>query len=199
MRLGQQIFLGVLIGLAVCVWVTFTQPRLKAEEEAKVTPLPVAVQDPTPTPVKPVVAGQSSIKILIYNVKITVTDPITDLVYGEIKDGNNTWAGFTTKSLLAKYPACKAGALGTLVRIKASPTPTPSPTRSPSPSPSVIPTFTPIAIKSPTNQPFSKTIDGYTYTYRQAYYGCADDQAGRDAVAAARAAVKNSALPTLSN
>jgi hypothetical protein len=138
------------------------------------------------------VAGQASIKVLMFGVTLTVTDPISDLVYGEIKDGTNTWAGFTTEALLAKYPACKAGVLGTLVRTKAVATPTPSKSPTPSASPA------PYATKTPANQPFKKTVGGYTYSYRPSYSTCATDQAGNDALAAGRAAVKNSALPTLS-
>jgi hypothetical protein len=197
MRFGKQIFLGVLIGLAGCVWLTFTRPSMHADlEHGPLLPTPVATvaAAPTSTPVTSAVAGQSSIKILLYGVTLTVSDPIEDLVYGEIKDGNgNTWAGFTTKTLLAKYPACKAGTLGTLVRAKAVVTPSATPTKTPLPGTSPSPT------KTPTNQPFSKTLGAYTYSYRPSYSTCATDQAGRDALAAARAAVKNGALPTLSN
>jgi hypothetical protein len=86
---------------------------------------------------------------------MTVNDPIEDLVYGEIKDGDNTWAGFTTKKLLAKYPDCEAGALGTLIRTKAKATPTPKPMTTASPRPGTDATGTPIPTKSPTNQPFT--------------------------------------------
>ncbi len=197
MRFGRPIFLGVLLGLAGCVWVTLTQPRMQADHVPVSTPLPTASTEPTPTPITPVVAGKSTVKILLYGVSLEVTDPITDLVYGEVKDGTDTWAGFTTEKLLAKYPACKAGALGTLVRSKAAPTPTPSP--SPSRSPSTSASVTPFPTKTPANQPFKKIVGGYTYSYRPSYFSCADGQAGRNELAAARAAVKNAALPTLSN
>jgi hypothetical protein len=199
MRFGKQIFLGVLIGLAVCVWLTFTMPRMRADAPPVPTPIVATPSVPTPTPVNPVVAGLASIKILLYDVRITVDDPIEDLVYGEIKDGGNTWAGFTTKKLLAKYPDCKAGALGMLTRTKAKATPTPKPTATPSPHPRNDATGTPFPTKSPTNLPFTKTINGYTYSYRPSYWNCADDQSGNDALAAARAALKNASLPTLTN
>ena len=199
MRFGKQIFLGVLIGLAVCVWLTFTMPRMRADAPPVPTPIVATPTAATPTPVKPVVAGLASIKILLYDVRMTVNDPIDDLVYGEIKDGGNTWAGFTTKKLLAKYPDCKAGALGTLTRTKAKATPTPKPTATPSPYTKTDATGTPFPTKSPTNLPFTKTINGYTYSYRPSYWNCADDQAGKDSLAAARAALKNASLPTLTN
>ena len=199
MRFGKQIFLGVLIGLAVCVWLTFTMPRMQADAPPVPTPVVATPTAATPTPVKPVVAGLASIKILLYDVRMTVNDPIDDLVYGEIKDGDNTWAGFTTKKLLAKYPDCEAGALGTLTRTKAKATLAPKPTATPSPHPGTDATGTPFPTKSPTNLPFTKTINGYTYSYRPSYWDCADDQAGKDALASARAALKNAALPTLTN
>jgi len=199
MHFGKQIFLGALIGLAVCVWLTFTMPRMQADAPPAPTPIVTTSLVPTPTPVTPVVAGQGSIKLLIYDVRMTVTDPIEDLVYGEIKDGSNTWAGFTTRKLLAKYPGCKAGALGTLTRVVAKPTPTPKATATPSPHPKANATPTPFPTNTPTNLPFTKTINGYTYSYRPSYSNCTDDQPGRDTLAAARAAVKNAALPTLSN
>ena len=199
MRFGKHIFLGVLIGLAVCVWLTFTLPRTQADAPPIPTPIVATPAVSTPTPVKPVVASLASIKILLYDLRMTVNDPIEDLVYGEIKDGDNTWAGFTTKKLLAKYPDCKAGALGTLTRIKAKATPTPNPTTTPSPYPRNDATATPFPAKSPINQPFTKTINGYTYSYRPSYWNCTDDQAGRDFLAAARASLKNASLSTLAN
>ncbi len=207
MHLGRYIFLGAIVGLAACIWITLMQPRLKEQLGARFaspSPLPSASVEPTPSPAHPtatpMVAGQSSVKISFYGVTLTVTDPISDLVYGGINDGSgNVWAGFTTERLLAKYPACKAGALGTLVRAKATPTPTPHKTPTPSFNPNASPSPS-FSTKTPDpNQPFSKTVGGYTYSYRPSYSTCAPDQAGRDALAAARAAVKNGALPTLSN
>lgn len=133
------------------------------------------------------VTGQSTMRISLYGITLTVFDPVSDLVYGEVKDGSGMAAGFTTQTLLAKYPACKAGALGTLVRVKAPNKPSPSPT----PTRSVQPT------RTPANQPFSKTVGGYTYSYRKPAFSCANDQAGLNAVAAATATVKSGVLPTL--
>jgi hypothetical protein len=135
----------------------------------------------------PAVAGQSTITVSLFNIKLAAADPITDLVYGEVKTGGVTGAGFTTEALLAEYSACKAGALGTLVRTKAAPTSSPKPT----------PSRTPLPTKTPTNQPFSKTVGGYTYTYKSPAFTCVTDKPGRDTVAAAVAALKNQALPTL--
>lgn len=193
MRFSGYIITGSILGLSVCVWLTLTHPRTRGDDTlvgSKSTP----VQDlATPTPSTSVgpVAGQASIKIAAFEVNLIVADPIVDLVYGEVKDRTSSGSvSFTTQALLAKYPDCKAGALGTLVRVKA---PTPSPTRSPSPTPyrSNAPT------RTPANQPFKKTIAGWTYSYRAPAFTCVTDQSGRNAVAAAVAALKNQALPTL--
>ena len=198
MQFGRLIFLGILIGVAACVWLTITQPSLqsghviKPSVSVRATTTPVAT---TPAPGTPVVAGQSSIRVVLYGVTLTVTDPVSDLVYGVVKDGDNSWAGFTTERLLAKYSNCKPGALGTLIRVAATPTPIakPSPSINPFASPNPYPTRTPY------NQPFRKTVGGYTYSYRPAYYSCATDQAGLDELASDRAAIQNAILPTLSN
>jgi hypothetical protein len=180
----------------MCVWLTLTHPRTRGDQDVAghhPTPSPVDAA-PTPSPSgAPVVAGQAVIKLLPYDASVIAADPIVDLVYGEIKDGKNTWIGFTTETLLAQYPACRAGALGTLIRVKASPSPSPSPTPSPPPS------RTPAVVKTPANQPFKKTVGGYAYSYRAPASNCASDQAGRNAVIAATAAVKNQALPTLTS
>jgi hypothetical protein len=195
MKVGRLIFLGALIGLAACVWLTLTRPRHSDNVAIPPAATPTPAPNTSPSGPTPIVAGTASIRVLLYDATLTLTDPVTDLVYGPVKDGSNTWAGFTTKSLLARYPSCKAGALGTLVRVKApSPSPSPSPRTSPSPSPSPSPSRSP-SIK----QPFKKTINGYTYTYRPAYFDCTTDQAGRDMLAADRAAIINGVIPTLSN
>jgi len=156
----------------------------QAQQHPIDTPTPSA--DPTDAPL---LAGQSRVGISIYDASIVVVDPISDLVYGEVNWTGGKAAAFTTESLLAKYPECKAGALGTLVRAKSSPPPTPSKTPDSS--------RTPVPTRTPTNQPFSKYLNGYTYSYRPPAFTCADDKAGLDTVAAAVAALKNQALPTI--
>jgi hypothetical protein len=191
MRLWGFILTGLVIGLSICVWLTLTQPRTRGDQDmvqANPTPSQEALAPSPSSSSNAVVAGQASIKILPFSVTLTAADPITDLVYGEIKDGKNISVGFTTETLLAKYPACTAGALGTLVRVKA-PTPSPSPSQSP------VPPRSPT--RTPANQPFKKTVGDYAYSYRTASFTCATDQAGRNAVVAATAALKNQALPTL--
>jgi hypothetical protein len=158
---------------------------LKSRAAAQASNSPAPGDSPAPDTLTTEQLGQSLVGISIFDVKLTVTDPITDLVYGEVKNYGSASAGFTTESLLAKYPMCKAGALGALVRVKSPNSPTPSPTRS------AAPTRTPSY-----NQPFKKWVAGYTYSYQSPYFTCADDQPGRNLVAQAVAALKNQ-LPTL--
>jgi hypothetical protein len=139
------------------------------------TPSANAAADPSPSPspsTTPAVAGTASISISQFGVHFTVTDPVTDLTYSPEPSGAYTVAAFTTQSLLAKYPACKPGVLGSLVR---------KPTN---------------AAKS-ANDTFIKALGGYDYYYVAAYGYCASDQSGRDTIVADRAAIQNGALPTL--
>jgi len=83
-------------------------------------------------------------------------------------------ANLTTTSITAKYPACKPGlsSLGQLVR---------RPKTSRAVSGSVL----------------IKTYGNYNYYFNKAVVTCASDAAGRTAVAAARAALLDTVLPTL--
>jgi hypothetical protein len=194
MRFGRFIITGVFLGLFVSAWLHATQ-HTQVEQDAEQAHAPSKAAPPTPSSSTAPVLGQASINLLPYGVKLTVADPITDLVYGQAKGGPNAAVGFTTESLLAKYPDCKAGALGTLVRTKSLLTPSPS--KSPSLTRSPTPSRTPFPTKTPANLPFSKTVGGYVYTYKSPVFTCDTDPAGRNTVAAAVAALKNQALPTL--
>lgn len=140
------------------------------------SPAPSLSPSSSPSPTaEPAVAGTSSVTISQFGVKLTTSDPITDLAYAPQVSARLEVAGFTTESLVAKYPGCKPGtALGMLVRR-------------------------PKSQKAPSWNKFIKTIDNYSYYYSAATTGnCAPDQAGRDALAAARAALVTTVLPTLS-
>lgn len=196
MRFSGHIITGLILGLSICVWLTLTHPRTKGDQAlTQARPTPSQEATPTPSPSNtPVVAGQALIKLSVFNASLTVADPIVDLVYGDVKAGATSSLGFTTETLLAKYPSCTAGALGTLVRVKApTPSPTPSAKATPHPKTSPVPT------RTPANQPFKKTVDGYAYSYRAPAFTCATDPSGRNALAAAVAALKNQALPTLTS
>jgi hypothetical protein len=159
------------------------------------------VASPSASPLGP---GQSYVSLSLYQLRVIVTDPISDLAYGAV-DFYGTGAlkkaaGLTTETLLAQYPLCKPGVLGTLYRKlhigpKTTPSPSPSPTRSPRFTPKPSPT--PGAIGK---NGFVKTIGDYDYYYQQPSSGslsCAGDQFGRNALAQAKDAVVNQALPTL--
>ena len=106
-----------------------------------------------------------------------MSDPVADLTYGMVVNGAYQVAGLSTKTLIAKYPACAPSnannALGQIVQKKAG-------------------------VKS--SGVLIKQAGTYSYYYIAPTAGfCATDQAGRDALAAQRAAVKNAVLPTLTN
>jgi hypothetical protein len=141
------------------------------------TPSPddsVTVVSPTPSPTEaPAVAGQKTVHLSLFNIQINVTDPITDLVYGPVKTGSTTSVGFTTEALLAKFPSCKAGALGLLVRYPDAQAPKWMATSR------------------------IKSAGGYTYFYQKPAFTCATGKDGTNTVAEAVATLKNSALPGL--
>lgn len=132
-----------------------------------------SLSSPTPSPSSsPAVAGTASLSISQFGVNFTVTDPIVDLTYAPQQSGSYTVAAFTTQSLLAKYPACKPGVLGSLVRK-------------------------PKNAAASYSDKLIKSIGNFNYYYVESYAYCATDTAGSNTVAADRAAVQNSALPTL--
>lgn len=146
--------------------------KTAAADPASETPSE-AEATPTPTPVpSPAVAGTASISIGHLDVKLTATDPIADLTYAPEKSGSYTVAAFTTQALVAKYPACKAGALGSLVRKLKT-------------------------VKPNSGNQLIKPIGSYNYYYIAPAFTCATDTNGRNEVAAAAAALKTTALPTL--
>lgn len=195
LRFGRLIIIGVVIGLGIGDYLHLTN-KIKSERDTQVvaqtkkTPVPSATPSASPTDT-PLVAGQASIKISTYHIKLVASDPITDLAFGELQYNGSNEVGFTTEALLAKYPACKAGALGYLMRTKAR---TPASTRSPVPTPSDY-------YRAPRttlyNQRFQKTVGGYTYTYVNPGYNCATDSSGQNQVTQAKAALISDALPTI--
>jgi hypothetical protein len=155
--------------------ITDLQYQVKQDQLAKASsPSPTPSDSPTPTPsATPAVAGTTSITVSQYGVKLTATDPITDLTYAPIASGGLTVAGFTTQSLLAKYPACKPGtALGMLVRR-------------------------PKTQKPPVQDKLIKAIGSYNYYFVAATGNCTGESAGANILAADRAAIANSVMPTL--
>jgi hypothetical protein len=138
---------------------------------------PIPSESPTPSPSPsstPAVAGANSITISELGIKLTAGDPVTDLTYGMVPSGSYMVAALTTESLIAKYAGCKPSkannVLGEIVRKK----------------PGVSSTGELI-----------KRVGDYNYFYLKPSGSCATDASGQNALAAARAAVKNAVLPTL--
>lgn len=156
--------------------ITDLQYQVKQDQLAAASPSPSPSDSPSPSPSAspaPAVQGATSITISQYGVKLTATDPVTDLTYAPIQSGGLTVAGFTTQSLLAKYPLCKPGtALGMLVRR-------------------------PITQKAPVQDKLIKAIGSYNYYFVAATGNCTNDATGANLLAAARASVANSVMPTL--
>lgn len=199
MRFGRLVVIGVVLGLMIGDYLHLTD-KLKSERDyrvAQATPTPVTKATPTPSPSDtPLVAGQTAVKILTYHVQVVASDPITDLAYGEVQYNGATEVGFTTESLLAKYPACKAGALGYLYRTKSRHS---ASSTSPSPSPSPSSNYYRTPYTTLYNQKFSKTVGDYTYTYVSPSSNCANDRDGQNSVIQAKSALILDALPTLSD
>jgi hypothetical protein len=126
---------------------------------------------PTPSPSSsPAVAGASTVSISQFGVNLAVAEPIADLTYTPITSGGLIVAGFTTESLIAKYPSCKPGtALGMLVR------------RPPSGSESI----------PRSGDKFIKQIGAYKFYFVPATSYCASTYAGANELAADRAAMAN--------
>lgn len=136
------------------------------------SPSPSATPTPSPTSTATQATNNATIKVSQFGVHFTVSDPIGDLTYAPEQSGSYEIAAFTTQSLLAKYPDCQPGVLGSLVRK-------------------------PKGAAASSADDFIKTIGNYNYYYLTAYGYCTSDQSGRDTIAADRAAIQDSALPSL--
>jgi hypothetical protein len=145
------------------------QDHLGASPSPSASLLPTAL--PSPSPSTGTVAGSTVVSMSQYGVKVTVVDPISDLTYGMVQDGIYSVVGFTSQDLLAKYPACKPGALGELLRWTGAP--------------------------HAGNIDLHKSFGGYKYYYKSPTFTCTTDTAGNNTLAADKAALINSALPTM--
>lgn len=204
MRIRRLILIGLLaVGLGfLAAWsVTAALKPAEADISSSSSPSPsphIAIKVLRPTPSEtPLPPGQERVTVGVFGVRLIASDPVGDLVYGAGGTNSYRTAGFTTESFIAQYPLCKPGVLGSLSRK-----PHVGSTRSPSPSRS------PAGTPKPTGSPqvlgqngFIKTVGNFDYYYVQpsglGIY-CATDQAGRNALAAAKSALINAVLPTLS-
>jgi hypothetical protein len=172
---NQKLLQGQIVDLKYQV----TQDHL-ADSSPSPSPTAKAVAttaSPSPSPsssAAPAVAGTATVSISQFGVSLSASDPITDLTYAPVESGGLIVAGFTTQSLLAKYPNCKAlTALGMLIRRPAS-------------------QIAPYSDGKPI-----KTIGGYKFYYKASTAYCANDYAGENELAADRAAIANTTMPTL--
>ena len=139
------------------------------------SPSPIASTDPSTSPSpssSPAVAGTAVVPISQFGVKFTANDPITDITYQPEQSGSYLVAAFTTQSLIAKYPACHAGAIGSLVRKLAGHS------------------------SASGADSFLKTIGGYNYYYVNPGYYCSGTTDGRNEIAQDEAALLNGSLKT---
>ena len=141
------------------------------------SPSPDPSNDPSPSASpspsnSPAVAGTASVPISQFGVKFTANDPITDVTYQPAPNGSYQVAAFTTQSLIAKYPACKVGAIGSLAKKRTN-------------------------TKSPYDT-YIKTIGGYYYFYVSPVFTCTGTTDGRNQIAQDEAQLKNDLQQSLS-
>jgi hypothetical protein len=156
--------------------ITDLKYQLNQDQGGSPSPSPVAKTDPAPSPTpssSPAVAGTAVIPISQFGVKFTANNPITDITYQPQKNGSYDVAAFTTQTLIAKYPACKVGAIGSLVQKR-------SDTKS-------------------YYDTFIKSIGGYYYFYVAPNFTCTGTTDGRNEIAQDEASLKNDALQSLTS
>jgi hypothetical protein len=156
-----------------------TDLRYQMKQDKAASPSPSPSEDPEPTASpspseSPAVAGANIITISQLDIKLTASDPVADLTYGMANSGVYKVAALTTQSLVAKYSGCRPSdtnnALGQIVRKE------------------------PGRASSGT---LVKKLGNWNYFYIAPSGSCATDAAGNNALAAARAAVKNAVMPTI--
>lgn len=152
--------------------ITDLRYQLKQQQDV----LAAATPTPSPTAVPsaaPVVPGTTPVRFDQLGVAVAATAPISDLTYAYQLVSGLAVANLTTTGLVAQYPACKPGAaLGQLVRR-------------------------PKTSRAASTSKLIKSFGDYNYYYVAAAYNCASDSAGRASVAAAKAALLDTVLPSL--
>ncbi len=188
------------VGLAASAYLNYNQyqksSQIQRELKGQITDLRYqlridqkqAAASPSPSPgitagnaaapapaASPGVLGAQTVDLTQLGVKLTVGDPIADLTYDHELVGSLQVANLTTSSLVAKYPACKPGtALGMVVRRPLNSKPSSSSTK------------------------FLKTFGKFNFYYVPSTGNCGGTPAGQAAVTAAKSALVNTVLPTLS-
>jgi hypothetical protein len=201
-RRGTSVLIAVVIitfggGLAASAYLNYYQYQRDSQNrqllQGQITDLryqlkqetggsPAASLSPSPSPSSPSpsvspspVLGAQTVNLAELGVKLTPTDPVADLTYGYQTIAGLGVANLTTSNLMAKYPACKPGALGMVVRRPLGSRPSTSASH------------------------LIKKIGDYNFYYVTPSGNCGPDSAGRATVSAAIAAVQNLVMPTLAN
>ena len=96
------------------------QDRKAASSNASTTsPTPSAspVAQPSPsTPASPAGAVQKTLALTELGVSVTTSDPVADLTYTYMPSGGVPTVGFTTSSLVSRYPKCTASFIGLITK-----------------------------------------------------------------------------------
>jgi len=159
--------------------ITDLRYQVVRDAQAASTPIPSPSGSASPTPsataTPATVLGAQVVTFSELGAKVTPSDPVGDLTYSYQKVGTLAVANLTSTSLMAKYAACRPGALGMLVR------------RPPGSKPST------------SASKLVKTLGEYTFYYVPPTSNCGTTTAGRAVVANDISAVQNVILPTLAN
>jgi hypothetical protein len=157
--------------------ITDLRYQLKQDQGVSPSPSPATSASPSPTPSPSAsIQGAQIVDLVQLGVKLSPSDPIGDLTYQYQLISGLAVANLTTTSLLAKYPACKPGAgLGMVVRRPLGSKPNTSASK------------------------LIKRLGDYNYYHVASTSSCATDASGKASLAAARAALVSTVLPTLSN
>jgi hypothetical protein len=131
------------------------------------SPSPSANPSPTPSS-SPSVLGAKTLALTELGVSLTLSEPVTDLIYANQPKNGVATVGLTTTSLQTKYPKCVASFLGQISKRAAG-------------------------VKANNNEHLIKSIGGNSYYYIQPVVECATDADGK----ALRAKLVNSVSTTI--
>ncbi len=156
--------------------ITDLRYQLNQSAAAASTPIPSPSANPSaaPTPT-PAVLGSQSVSFTELGTSVTPSAPVADLTYSYQKIGVLAVANLTGKSLMAKYPTCRPGALGMLVRRPLNSKPSTSASQ------------------------LVKSLGGFNYYYVPPTSNCGSTTASRTEIKNDISAVQNVIMPTLAS
>ena len=146
--------------------------KSQSSPSPKLTPSPSPSASATAPSASPTVLGSKTLLLNELGVSVTASDPVADLTYAyQPKNGVPT-IGFTTASLLSRYPSCVASFLGQISKRA-------------------------IGVRPNANEHLIKTIASNSYYYISPIVECATDSDGKAFRAKLVAAVSNSVTASL--